>query len=86
MKTRKLFNRIAVLRKERNLSRRDLAERIGVNFQTVGFLEREQYNPSLDLAFRIAEVFGLPIEQVFATEPMKLLSEELAALNHKRSD
>jgi DNA-binding XRE family transcriptional regulator len=54
MKTRKLYNRISVLREERDMSRRDLAEKIGVNFQTVGFLERGEYNPSLDLAFRIA--------------------------------
>jgi DNA-binding XRE family transcriptional regulator len=76
---RKLYNRILVLRKERGMSRKDLAERIGVNFQTVGYLEREEYNPSLDLAFRISEVFGLPVEMIFSTEPMKPLSEELMA-------
>jgi len=77
MKSRKLYNRIAVLREERGLSRKELAEKIGVNFQTVGYLEREEYNPSLDLAFRIGEVFGLPIEMVFSTAPMKPLSVEL---------
>ncbi len=79
MRGRKLYNRILVLRKERGMSRKDLAERIGVNFQTVGYLEREEYNPSLDLAFRISEVFGLPVEMIFSTEPMKPLSEELMA-------
>ncbi|MCK4301961.1 MAG: helix-turn-helix domain-containing protein, partial [candidate division Zixibacteria bacterium] len=58
METRKLYNRIAVLRQERGISRKELAEIIGVNFQTVGYLEREEYNPSLDLAFRISECFG----------------------------
>ena len=77
MKTRKIYNRIGVLRQERNISRKELAEKIGVNFQTVGYLEREEYNPSLDLAFRISETFGLPIDLIFSTEPLKPLSEEL---------
>ena len=77
MKTRKLYNRISVLREERNISRRELAETLGVNSQTVGYLEREEYNPSLDLALRISEVFGLPVEMVFSTAPMKPLSLEL---------
>ena len=55
MEIRKLYNRIAVLRQEQNISRKELADKIGVNFQTVGYLEREEYNPSLDLAFRISE-------------------------------
>ena len=81
MKARKIYNRIAVLRQERNISRKELAEEIGVNFQTVGYLEREEYNPSLDLAFRIAEVFGLPIDLIFSTEPLKPLSQELLDRN-----
>jgi DNA-binding XRE family transcriptional regulator len=83
MKTRKLYNRISVLREERDMSRRDLAEKIGVNFQTVGFLERGEYNPSLDLAFRIAEVFSLPVELIFSTEPLKLLSQEILEQRRK---
>lgn len=59
------------------MSRKELAERIGVNFQTIGYLEREEYNPSLDLAFRISEVFELPIDFIFSTEPMKPISREL---------
>ena len=77
MKARRLFNRISVLRQERGLSRKALAEIIGVNFQTVGYLERCEYNPSLDLAFRISEFFDLPIEFVFSVSPMKPLSEEI---------
>ena len=77
MKSRKLYNRIALLRKERNISRKELAGEIGVNFQTVGYLEREEYNPSLDLAFKISEYFNLPVEFIFSTHPMKLLSQEL---------
>ena len=77
MTARRLYNRISVLRQERGLSRRELADVIGVNFQTVGYLERGEYNPSLDLAFRISEYFKLPIEAIFSTEPLKPLSEEL---------
>jgi DNA-binding XRE family transcriptional regulator len=77
MKSRKIYNRIGLLRKDKGFSRRQLAEKIGVNFQTVGYLEREEYNPSLDLAFRICEVFDLPIEKIFSTKPFKSISEEL---------
>jgi putative transcriptional regulator len=77
MKGRKIYNRIDVLRKDKGFTRKDLAEKIGVNFQTVGYLEREEYNPSLDLAFRIAEVFDLSVDQVFSTKPMPTLSELL---------
>ena len=57
------------------MSRKELAEKIGVNFQTVGYLEREEYNPSLDLAFRIAEVLNKPIDFIFSPEQMKPLSD-----------
>jgi DNA-binding XRE family transcriptional regulator len=72
-----LHTRIAVLRAERGLSRQQLAEAVGVNFQTIGYIERGEYNPSLDLAFRLAEVFGLPIEAIFARQPFRPLSEEV---------
>ena len=83
MRSRKLFNRISLLRIERNVSRKELAEAIGVNFQTVGYLEREEYNPSLDLAFKISEYFDLPVELIFSTKPLKPLSEELKELKNK---
>lgn len=77
MKSRKIYNRILVLRKERNITRQKLAEEIGVNFQTIGYLEREKYNPSLDLAIKLSEYFGLPVEFIFSTEPHKPMSQEL---------
>jgi putative transcriptional regulator len=83
MKSRKLYNRIGVLRKERDISRNELAEKIGINFQTVGYLEREEYNPSLDLAFKISEYFNLPIELIFSPKPLKPLSEEIVELKNK---
>jgi putative transcriptional regulator len=74
---RPLFNRIAVLRAERLLSRQQLADAVGVNYQTIGYIERGEYNPSLELAFRFAEVFGLPIEAIFSRQRLRPLSEEL---------
>ena len=86
MEPRKIYNRIQVFRNERGLSRQGLAEMVGVNYQTIGYLEREEYNPSLDLAFRIAEVFGLPVEMVFSTGPMKPLSDVLRDQLEKRGE
>jgi putative transcriptional regulator len=77
MESRKLYNRINLLRKERGMSRQELADKIGVNVQTIGYLEREEYNPSLDLAFRISEVFELPIDMIFSTGAFKSISEIL---------
>ncbi|GIG89753.1 helix-turn-helix transcriptional regulator [Plantactinospora endophytica] len=64
-----IYNRIAVLRAERGISRRDLADALGVHYQTVGYLERGEYNPSLHLALRIARYFEVSVEVVFSTEP-----------------
>ncbi|HZP05112.1 MAG TPA: helix-turn-helix transcriptional regulator [Terracidiphilus sp.] len=72
-----LYNRIAVLRAERGVSRQELAAAVGVNYQTIGFLERGNYGPSLKLAFAIAAYFDLPIEAIFSTEPLKPLSEQI---------
>jgi putative transcriptional regulator len=64
-----VHNRIAVLRAERKVSRRQLADALGVHYQTVGYLERGEFSPSLHLALRIAEYFGVPVEAVFSTKP-----------------
>lgn len=61
-------NRIAELRGRAGLSRVELAQRVGVNPQTIGYLERGEYNPSLALAFRLADLFDLTIEQIFARQ------------------
>ena len=58
-------NRLQVLRAERNWSQAHLAEALGVSRQTVNALETGRYDPSLPLAFRIARVFGQPIESIF---------------------
>jgi DNA-binding XRE family transcriptional regulator len=76
-----LFNRIAVLRAERGLSRQDLADALDVNYQTVGFLERGDYAPSLTLAFALSEYFSLPIEAIFSRQPFRPLSEQVYGSN-----
>jgi putative transcriptional regulator len=70
-----LYNRIAVLRAERSLSRQELADAVGINVQTVGFLERGDYSPSLTLALDLSEYFGLPVEAIFSRKPLRPLSE-----------
>jgi DNA-binding XRE family transcriptional regulator len=68
-----VYNRIAMLRAERGVSRRELAEALGVHYQTVGYLERGEYSPSLYLALRIAEYFEIPVEVIFSAEPFPRL-------------
>lgn len=62
----KIYNRLPVLRAERGLSRKALAEALGVNYQTIGYLERGDYNPSLELALKLSAFFEVPIEQIFS--------------------
>lgn len=74
---RKIYNRIAVLRTEAGMSRKALAEKVGVNPQTIGFLERGDYNPSLELALNVAAVFGLPVELLFSFRPFPSVAATL---------
>jgi putative transcriptional regulator len=74
---RRVHNRLAVLRAERGLSRKELAGKPGINFQTIGYIERGDYNPSLELALTIAELFRLPVEAIFSLKPMVPLSGEV---------
>lgn len=71
-----VHNRIAMLRAERGISRRQLSEALGVHYQTIGYLERGEYSPSLYLALKIAEYFDVPLEVVFSTEPFARLGSE----------
>jgi len=61
-------NRLKVLRAEQGWSQQDLADRLGVSRQSVNAIEKGRYDPSLPLAFTIADVFGLPIEAIFLKE------------------
>src|SRR6476659_5436860 len=63
-------NRLRVLRAERNWSQQQLAERLDVSRQSVNAIETGKYDPSLPLAFRIAELFGLAIEEGSRTAPI----------------
>lgn len=68
------------------MSRAALAELIDVNPQTVGALERGDHYPSLDLAFRICEVFGLPVETVFSRTEFAPLSAQAFNTPANRSE
>lgn len=61
-------NKLKVLRAERDWSQADLAEKLDVSRQTVNAIETGKYDPSLPLAFKIAELFGLKIEEIFTPD------------------
>ena len=71
-----VHNRIALLRAEQGVSRRELADALGVHYQTIGYLERGEYSPSLHLALRIAAHFDLPVEIVFSLDPFPRISDQ----------
>ncbi len=60
-----IWNRIKVLRAERNWTQADLTDRVGISRQAIISIEKYKYTPSLELAFRIAETFGVSINDVF---------------------
>jgi len=68
-----VYDRIAMLRAERGISRRELADALGIHYQTVGYLERGEFRPSLHLALRLAQYFEVPVEVVFSLEPFPRL-------------
>ncbi len=74
-----LHNRLTLFRVEAGLSRKDLADRVGVNPQTIGFLERGQYGPSLELGLKLAGVFGVPVETLFSLTPFASLASQLVS-------
>ena len=61
-------NRIRVLRAERNWTQAELATRLDVSRNTMNAIENNRYDPSLSLAFRLAKLFGLKMEDVFQDE------------------
>ncbi|MCI5045455.1 MAG: helix-turn-helix transcriptional regulator [Aquisalinus sp.] len=58
-------NRLKVLRAEHNLTQADLAEKVDVTRQTIIAVEKEKFDPSISLAYKISDVFGLPVEEIF---------------------
>jgi DNA-binding XRE family transcriptional regulator len=77
-----IYNRIAMLRVERGISRRELAEALGVHYQTVGYLERGEFRPSLYLALRLAQYFEVPVEVIFSVDPFPRLGSAPATEGH----
>lgn len=73
----KVHNRITLFRTERGLSRKDLAALVDVNPQTIGFLERGSYSPSVELALRLARIFGVPVDVLFSLDPFPSLADQL---------
>lgn len=66
-----IFNRIEELRSAKGLSRQQLADAVGVHYQTVGYLERGEYNPSLSLALKIAEELETSVGEIFSLSPFR---------------
>ena len=61
-------NRLEALRKQHHITQEDLADRLEVSRQTISSLEKGRYNPSILLAFKLARLFQLPIEEIFIYE------------------
>ena len=78
-----IYNRIKTLRIEKALSRKALADAVGVNFQTIGYLERGDYNPSIELALKLAEFFEIPVDMAFSLRPFKPLAQQLTETAHQ---
>jgi putative transcriptional regulator len=66
-----VYNRIEEVRAVLGLTRQELADRAGVHYQTIGYLEREEYSPSLVLAIRIAKTLNQEVSELFSLTPFK---------------
>ena len=64
-----VFSRLEEWRVARGLSRQELADAVSVHYQTIGYLERGEYSPSLALALHIASVLDVPLEELFSLQP-----------------
>ncbi len=66
-----LYNRVEEARGLLGLSRSDLASAVGVHYQTIGYIERGEYNPSLALALKLAKALKVEVSQIFSTKPFR---------------
>jgi putative transcriptional regulator len=81
----RVHGRIAMLRAERGMTRQELADAVGIHYQTVGYLERGEYAPSLAVALRLARLFGVPVEALFSLDPFPpLTGDQLTGGTHDR--
>lgn len=71
-----VFGRIEQRRGERGLTRQQLADAVGVHYQTIGYLERGEYSPSLALALRLAATLEAPIDDLFSLTPFPQSQEQ----------
>ncbi|MEO0575718.1 MAG: helix-turn-helix domain-containing protein [Pseudomonadota bacterium] len=67
-------NRVKLMRTERSLSRKQLAEMVDAHPQTIGYIERSEYNLSMDLALRLCEALGVSLDALFSAEPFAPLT------------
>lgn len=72
-------NRVKLLRVERGLSRKQLADLVEVHPQTIGYIERRQFNPSIEIALRLSDTLGVGLDAIFSRRPFKLLSNRALA-------
>jgi putative transcriptional regulator len=79
-----VFNRLDRIRADRGLSRQQLADAVGVHYQTIGYLERGEYSPSLPLALRLAEALDINVGDVFSLHPWVEQSPAEPAREHAR--
>ena len=71
-----VHSRLAMLRAERGLTRQQLADAVGVHYQTVGYIERGEFSPGLAVALRLARLFGVPVEAIFSLDPFPPLTAD----------
>ena len=77
-----IFNRIEELRSAKGLSRQQLADAVGVHYQTVGYLERGEYNPSLSLALKIANTLKTEVGEIFSLNPFRKAKSYVWVINN----
>ena len=70
------YNRLKMLRVERNMSRKELAELTDIHPQTIGYIERQQFNPTIELALRLSKALGVGLDAIFSAEPFDLLDDK----------
>ena len=66
-----LYNRVEAARNAIGISRNELASHTGVHYQTIGYIERGEYNPSLALALRLAKALKVEVSEIFSTKPFR---------------
>ena len=72
-----VYNRIEEARTALGLTRQELADKVGVHYQTIGYLEREEYSPSLVLALRIAKALDQEVTDLFSLTPLRKVSKNV---------